>query len=154
MYREDQGWFLNAVAVVETEESPSELLERLNHIEEDLGRARRRPKNAPRTIDLDLLFYGDLVVSGPSIQVPHPRLAERAFVLVPLAEVRPALVHPVLGRTAAAMLKEVERGKKVVRVPGVFSPSPERPPQPGPPRPSPGRRGSVSGTPRSRRQRR
>lgn len=154
MYLEDQGWFLNAVAVVETDEEPLDLLARLNRIEARMGRVRGRAKNAPRTIDLDILFYGDLVATGPTIQIPHPRLTERAFVLVPLAEVRPSLVHPVLGKTAAALMEEVGTGRRVFKTRGVFPPSRGRPPRPGRPGPSRARRESGSGTPRSRRPKR
>jgi 2-amino-4-hydroxy-6-hydroxymethyldihydropteridine diphosphokinase len=150
MYREDQGWFLNCVVVVETDLEPVVLLARLAEIEEAMGRDRKGGRNAPRTIDLDILFYGDRVVSGPTLTVPHPRIAERAFVLVPLAEVRPRLVHPVLKKSAAAMLGGLATDKKVVRRPGSLAdllPSP--PPRRGLPGESPRRRGSSPGAPRS-----
>jgi 2-amino-4-hydroxy-6-hydroxymethyldihydropteridine diphosphokinase len=96
----DQPRFLNGVAVVETELSPRELLERLLAVERELGRTRTGPRYGPRTIDLDLLVHGDTVVDEPGLTVPHPRLAERQFALEPLAEVEPDLVVPGRGRVS------------------------------------------------------
>ena len=90
----DQPRFLNAVAAVETELPPRELLERLLAVERALGRERTGPRYGPRAIDLDLLLYGDEVIDEPGLVVPHPRLAERAFVLEPLAELAPELALP------------------------------------------------------------
>ena len=94
----DQPRFLNAAAALETELEPRVLLERLLEVERELGRTRDGPRFGPRTIDLDLLLYGDRVVDEPGLVVPHPRLAERRFVLEPLAELDPDLVVPGLGR--------------------------------------------------------
>ncbi len=85
----DQPRFLNAVAEVETELGPRAFLERLLAVERELGRERTGPRYGPRTIDLDLLLHGDATVSEPGLEVPHPRLAERLFVLEPLAELAP-----------------------------------------------------------------
>lgn len=91
----DQPRFLNAVAAVETDLGARELLERLLEIERDLGRDRSREERwGPRAIDLDLLLYGDEVIEEPGLTVPHPRLAERAFVVEPLLELDPALRLP------------------------------------------------------------
>jgi 2-amino-4-hydroxy-6-hydroxymethyldihydropteridine diphosphokinase len=90
----DQPRFLNGAAAVETELEPRELLERLLAVERALGRERTGPRFGPRTIDLDLLVYGDLVVDEPGLTVPHPRLAERRFALEPIAELDPELVLP------------------------------------------------------------
>jgi 2-amino-4-hydroxy-6-hydroxymethyldihydropteridine diphosphokinase len=98
----EQPDFVNAVAAVETEVPPSSLLERLLAIERELGRTRTGPRFGPRTIDLDLLLYGDAVVDEPGLQLPHPRLHERRFALEPLAELDPALV--VAGRGSVAEL--------------------------------------------------
>ena len=94
----DQPRFLNAVAEIETELGPRELLERLLAVERELGRERTGPRYGPRTIDLDLLVHGDAAVAEPGLEVPHPRLAERLFVLEPLAELAPDLEIPGAGR--------------------------------------------------------
>jgi 2-amino-4-hydroxy-6-hydroxymethyldihydropteridine diphosphokinase len=138
MYREDQDWFLNCVVVVETDLEPGTLLGWLKETEMGMGRDKQAARNAPRVIDMDILFYGDMVVSGPSLQVPHPGIAERAFVLVPLNEVRPGLVHPILRKSVSELLKELRAHKGVVRRPDLLSgflPSPPR--RPEPPAPSP-----------------
>lgn len=93
----DQPCFLNGVAALETELSPRELLDVLLAVEHQLGRERRE-RWGPRTIDLDLLVYGDETLDEPGLAVPHPRLHERRFALEPLAEIAPGLVIPGLGR--------------------------------------------------------
>ena len=102
---EDQPRFLNGVVAADTALAPRELLECLLAIERSLGRERTGPRFGPRTIDLDLLLYGDEVVDEPGLQVPHPRLAERRFVLEPLAELDPELVLPD-GRSVRALLEQ------------------------------------------------
>jgi 2-amino-4-hydroxy-6-hydroxymethyldihydropteridine diphosphokinase len=98
----DQPPYLNGAVVVDTTLTPRELLERLLEIERQLGRVRDVRWGA-RTIDLDLLVYGDLSVDEPGLRVPHPRLAERRFALEPLAELDPALDIPGLGDVSAAL---------------------------------------------------
>lgn len=93
----DQPRFLNGAVALETELPPRELLERMLAVERELGRVRDGPRFGPRTIDLDLLLYGDAVVDEPGLVVPHPRMTERAFVLEPLAELDPELVVPGRG---------------------------------------------------------
>jgi 2-amino-4-hydroxy-6-hydroxymethyldihydropteridine diphosphokinase len=100
----DQPRFLNGAVAVETELEPRELLERLLAVERALGRDRSGPRYGPRTIDIDLLLYGDRVVDEPRLTVPHPRLAERAFALEPLAELDPGLVLPD-GRRVRELLR-------------------------------------------------
>ena len=96
----DQPAFLNGAAVLETDLGPQELLDALLEIECELGRSRAGPLYGPRTIDLDLLLYGEDEVDEPGLAVPHPRLHERAFALEPLVELDPELVLPGRGRVA------------------------------------------------------
>ena len=96
----DQPEFLNGALAVETTLSPRELLDALMRIERELGRVRGAERFGPRTIDLDLLLYGDEVVEEPGLTVPHPRLHERRFALEPLAELDPELDIPGRGRVA------------------------------------------------------
>ncbi len=103
----DQGPYLNAVAEVRSELGPRDLLAVLLNIEQQLGRVRRE-KDGPRTIDLDLLLYGDLVHEDAQLIVPHPRLHERIFVLYPLAQLAPGLLHPVLKHSIADLLAELQ----------------------------------------------
>jgi 2-amino-4-hydroxy-6-hydroxymethyldihydropteridine diphosphokinase len=99
----DQPRFLNAAIRLTTELAPRQLLERLLAVEQQLGRVRDGERYGPRTIDLDLLLYGDEIVEEPGLRVPHPRLAERRFVLEPLAELDPGLVVPGLGPVQALL---------------------------------------------------
>ena len=99
----DQPAFLNAAAAVDTDLDPHALLELLLTVERELGRTRDGPRFGPRTIDLDLLLYGDEIVDEPGLTVPHPRLHERVFVLEPLAELDPDLVVPGLGAVQALL---------------------------------------------------
>jgi len=101
---EEQPRFLNGAVELETELSPRELLQRLLEIERRLGRVRDAgPRFGPRTIDLDLLLYGDETVDEPGLTVPHPRLAERRFALEPLAELDPGLEIPGYGPVQALL---------------------------------------------------
>lgn len=99
----DQPWFLNMVIEIETELFPKQLLARLQKIERELGRKRTVPKG-PRTIDVDILLYGSFVVETAQLQIPHPRMAERRFVLEPLQEIAPGLRHPITKKTVSEML--------------------------------------------------
>jgi 2-amino-4-hydroxy-6-hydroxymethyldihydropteridine diphosphokinase len=102
---EDQPPFLNAAAAVETELSPSEVVDALLAIERELGRVRHGPRWGPRTIDLDLLLYGDRSIDEVGVVVPHPRLHERTFALEPLAELDPGLEVPGRGPVAALLAR-------------------------------------------------
>jgi 2-amino-4-hydroxy-6-hydroxymethyldihydropteridine diphosphokinase len=101
----DQPRFVNAAAALEAELGPGDLLDVLLAVERDLGRTREGPRFGPRTIDLDLLLFGDLRLEEPGLTLPHPRLHERRFVLEPLAELAPDLVVPGLGPVASLLAR-------------------------------------------------
>lgn len=108
----DQPWFLNLVCGGETDLSPQTLLHLVKAIEQEMGR-KKGLRFGPRLIDIDILFYDDLVISTSQLEIPHPRLHKRGFTLIPLSEIAPDLVHPRLGMTmrelrdSATMLEEV-----------------------------------------------
>jgi 2-amino-4-hydroxy-6-hydroxymethyldihydropteridine diphosphokinase len=99
----DQPQFLNGAAALRTELAPRAVLERLQHVEQVLGRDRAGPRFGPRTIDLDLLLYDGVQVNEPGLEIPHPRLVERRFVLEPLAELDSALEVPGEGSVQALL---------------------------------------------------
>ncbi len=111
-----QPWFLNLVVEAETDLFPRQLLARTSRIERTLGRVRTVAKG-PRTIDIDILLYGNSVIDSPDLQVPHPRMTERRFVLSPLADLQPALLHPVRRETIAGLLAAAPP-QIVRRIPG------------------------------------
>ncbi len=107
--------YLNAVLQIETPLSPRELLTACLAVEDEFGRTRPRVW-APRTLDIDLLLYGEALVDESDLQIPHPRLPERAFVLVPLSEIAPDQVHPVQQQTIRAMAEALPSGSDLVPI--------------------------------------
>jgi 2-amino-4-hydroxy-6-hydroxymethyldihydropteridine diphosphokinase len=112
-YKEQED-FINAAASLETNRSPSELLAICHAIEDRLGR-RRTVRWGPRTVDLDILLYGDLVVKRAELVIPHPLMAMRRFVLAPLVEIAPAIIHPVLNKTMIQLLSELQNSHTVMK---------------------------------------
>jgi 2-amino-4-hydroxy-6-hydroxymethyldihydropteridine diphosphokinase len=105
----DQPWYVNGVARVATDLSPRETLARLHRIEADLGRARGE-LNAARSVDLDILSFGNMILEGPEPPiVPHPRMADRAFVLLPLAEIAPDWRHPITDVPISELVRRLPR---------------------------------------------
>jgi 2-amino-4-hydroxy-6-hydroxymethyldihydropteridine diphosphokinase len=121
-----QPWFLNQAVLVETSLSPWQLLRLAQRVESEMGRIPG-PRNAPRVIDIDILLAGDTIVDTPSLTVPHPRLAERNFVLVPLAEIAPRAVHPLLKKTIRTLRDASPDRALVEKAPSALRPDPATP---------------------------
>ncbi len=109
-----QPWFLNSVVEFQTEATPVELMRTLLMIERAMGRERNQAKG-PRNIDLDLLLYDDKTLATPELTLPHPAMHERRFVLVPLAEIAPGAIHPILRKSARQLLASLPEGGEVRR---------------------------------------
>ena len=111
---DDPEWFINGVFLLETGQAPRELLETLLKIESRLGR-ERTIKWGPRTIDLDILFYDDRVIREVDLVIPHPELEKRRFVLDPLSEIAPDLIHPVIKKTITELKEALETGEQAIK---------------------------------------
>ncbi len=113
-----QGLFLNTACEVATALAPEEFLREIHAIERGVGRLREREAErwGPRVIDIDILFWGDAVMEEDDLIIPHPRLAERAFVLLPLADLEPGLRHPALGATVGELLLRLRGGRKTTEL--------------------------------------
>jgi 2-amino-4-hydroxy-6-hydroxymethyldihydropteridine diphosphokinase len=108
----DQAWFLNCVLSFETEQTPTKLMANLLAIELAMGRERIQ-KKGPRTIDIDIVLFGNEVVNSPTLMIPHPAMQQRRFVLEPLVEIAPEVWHPVLKKRARQLLEELPTGQVV-----------------------------------------
>ncbi|TVR74311.1 MAG: 2-amino-4-hydroxy-6-hydroxymethyldihydropteridine diphosphokinase [Marinilabiliales bacterium] len=114
---EDDTPFLNRLHVTDTRLEPHVLMQTISAIEQKLGRVRDGNKYGPRTIDIDILFYNDRVISEPGLVIPHPELHNRRFALEPLAEVNPSFIHPVLNKPIAEILAECDDPGSVRKLP-------------------------------------
>jgi len=112
----DQPWFVNGMARVETTLEPSALLALMRRLEQEFGR-QRSVRNAARTVDLDIIDYDGRVENTPELTLPHPRMQDRAFVLLPLAEIAPGWRHPTLGETVESLISALPPGQKVKLMP-------------------------------------
>lgn len=112
----DQPLFINAVLRFTTELAPHDLLDCLQHIETAVFSRKKTLRWGPRKIDLDLLLYGDEIINSEELTVPHPRMAERRFVLQPLSDIAPGVVHPALGITIAELLAALRSDETVVKI--------------------------------------
>jgi 2-amino-4-hydroxy-6-hydroxymethyldihydropteridine diphosphokinase len=110
------GKFLNAVMEFDYEGDPLELLKSLREIEKTLGRAPDHPRNISRKIDIDLLYFGDIIMDSDELQLPHPRMHLRRFVLQPLADIRPDLILPGQSKTVRELLAQLSESTKVMRL--------------------------------------
>jgi 2-amino-4-hydroxy-6-hydroxymethyldihydropteridine diphosphokinase len=110
-----QPWFLNCVVKFDTEKMPRQLISAILAIEQSMGRQRKQQKG-PRTIDIDILFFGSSIIDIPSLTVPHPHLHERRFVLEPLAEIAPDLRHPIFKRTVRELRDALPPGQTVKKM--------------------------------------
>jgi 2-amino-4-hydroxy-6-hydroxymethyldihydropteridine diphosphokinase len=100
----DQDWFINAVVKIGTDLSPLDLLKALKAIQEKAGRTKDEIRYGPRILDLDIIFYDDLVMDVEGLTIPHPRMHERRFVLKPVCDISPDIIHPVMKKTAGALM--------------------------------------------------
>jgi len=112
----DQDWFVNAVIKIETELDPFQLLNELKRIEKDAGRNFKAVRFGPRILDLDILLYDDLVLNSSELEIPHPRMYQRRFVLQPMCDIASNLIHPVLKQDMQYILNSLEKETQKITV--------------------------------------
>ncbi len=112
-----QPWFLNCALALETSKTPQQLMAAILRIEEEMGR-RRVQKKGPRAIDVDILLFGDTIINSPELTIPHPAMQQRRFVLEPLAEIAPEVLHPLLKKTIRELRDELPPGQAVRKLKG------------------------------------
>ena len=110
-----QSWFLNCAVKLETEKMPRQLITAILGVEQEMGRQRKQQK-APRTIDIDILFFGTSVINLPALTIPHPRMHERRFVLEPLVEIAPDVRHPIFKRSIRELKEALPAGQTVKKL--------------------------------------
>ena len=110
-----QPWFLNCVVKLDTEKMPKQLLAGILNLEREMGRQRKQ-KKGPRSIDIDILLFGNSIIQSPGLTIPHPAMHDRRFVLEPLAEIAPAVRHPVLKQTMRELREALPAGQVVKKV--------------------------------------
>ncbi|MBI9074850.1 MAG: 2-amino-4-hydroxy-6-hydroxymethyldihydropteridine diphosphokinase [Desulfatibacillum sp.] len=113
---EAQDRFLNGAARIKTSLEPRDLLALLKSLEKEAGRTNSGPRFGPRVLDMDILFYNELVMEDGDLDIPHPRLHKRRFVLAPLCDIAPELQHPVLKKTVSSLLEKLDDGGKDVTI--------------------------------------
>jgi 2-amino-4-hydroxy-6-hydroxymethyldihydropteridine diphosphokinase len=116
----DQPWFLNCAIALETSATPQQLIEAILGIEKEMGRQRLQNKG-PRTIDIDILLFGDTILDSPKLTIPHPAMHHRRFVLEPLAEIAPEVLHPVLKKTIRELRDALPPGQVVRKTAGLLT---------------------------------
>ncbi len=114
----DQNWFVNAIVEIDTMLAPEDLMAGLKSIEEKLGQFEKQVRFGPRLLDLDIVLFKNQVINTANLIVPHPRMHKRCFVLKPLCDINPEIIHPVFGKTAADLLKNIENSpdQKVIEL--------------------------------------
>ncbi len=104
----DQDWFVNAAVLLQTQLAPRPLLAALKAVERQVGRTQQTVRFGPRVLDMDIVFYDALTLESPDLTIPHPRMHKRRFVLMPICDIDPEIVHPVLHKSMALLLSEIQ----------------------------------------------